>query len=381
MKKNLFFIICLIGFFSFSQQFVFAQGIDIVCGNNECEKMSFQIVQLTNSNVKYNQKYEDYSSYFQENFQSTRACLFLSKTNNCVSLENEYIFDMQWSTSQGFSAYSSNGFVNLSDGIGTTSSYIKAGTYVFLLKNVGESVELDLTEYIIYVNVKSDLSIGSFIVQKIKDSDGSVISSIKVDTISYKNMNVYTTNIFDEEVDFYLINSLSGLYADLSKIVYYHMSVDRKNNEPITAYIYDKNGCVKSGSSCITFTFSNDNEINNIGLKNGQALIFKKGSLKLGETIKFRVYLGLKNLGYSPLFSIYKDGNEAGEQSTSDGVEYIGELGSKGSNYANFVWNYPNSNVPETGLDSNIEPFFIVTLFMILFLIILIFMDRKKVYS
>lgn len=378
MKKRIMMLLLFLGFFVVGFSNVKAEdvNIDIVCGSTWCPTSDFLLIRLDESNTSgVGAAYGEYAEYFQSYYQSEDSCVKTS--DGCVVLNDTYGFNMTWSSSIGFSAYPSNRFNNLTEAVGTAASYTKAGTYAYILKqtSVSTGVDHDHTEYVIYVNVKSDLTIGTVSARKIKDAAGNKITADKVTEITYAPNEVYPTEIFDvENVAFYLLNNkYSGTYADNTKKVEYYLGIEGKTT-PVCGTVYDENGCVMEGNTCKKVCVNKYGTRDILFLEGGQALVFTNDVLDIGDIVRVDVYEGLEDSGYTLVNEVVKgDGKDLDTSST---VTF--NLGGNGVNYAEYQWDYPESNVPDTGVAMKVLPYIIIAVLVVVVIVLLILTRRKK---
>lgn len=368
MKKKIMAILLFLSFFIVSINNVKAD-IDITCGSEKCPDMDFSIVQLTSSNTGTSGTYKSYADYYKSYYQSEAACI--KTKNGCTSLTSQYNFSMKWNVDTDFSASSTNNFNNLSEGIGTSASYTKAGTYAFLVKSENAKVEntymnRDRTEYIIYVSVKSNSTIGSVTAKKIKDVSGNKIAETKVSELTYVLKDIWPTYVNGQYVDFYLTNDIVGDYADLTKPITYQVTYPGSTYDGM---IIDATGKLKSldyygNGNMVTFT-----------LYKGETFIIRKGtmnqsSLTEGEKIIIAPYLNIE--GYTP--TITANGGSVNQLSGNAREITIGYY----DNYANYTWTYSNASVPETGININIMPYGIIALLVIIIIVLVVLIGITK---
>lgn len=391
MKKKIMMLLFILGIFVVGFSSVKAD-IDITCGDTNCNTFSFKLVQLTPSNTSSSGTYKDYASYVESYYQSEAACGYMTKAAGCgnlTDLRDEFAFSGSYSTgTMGFDFYTNYGFHNLSELIGTSKSYTKAGTYVFLVKatsthdSSGTQLELDKTEYIIYVSVKSNLTIGTTVAKKIKDINGSIVNvDTKVNELTYGAAGVYpvtfTYNGGSILADFYYKNDITGEYADLTKTILYQFSIGDLD-KTVEAVLYDKNGCVKTNNVCTKITFTQSSSMKDVNLKAGEALVFPKGSLKVGYIMWSRTYNGLSDSGYNLTQNHYSNGVLRTYNNGSGGSTDGATLGGSGVNYTVYIWNYPNSNVPDAGVIIKILPYAIIVGLVLISVVLFLLLTNKR---
>lgn len=375
MKKSIMILLLFFSFFIFGFNFVKAAEIEIICGTNECITSDFLLIQLKESNISGNDaSYSEYAKYFQNYYQSEEICV--KEKISCVILEDTYNFKMNWSLDKGFYAYRTEGFDNLTQAIGTASSYFKAGTYVYVLKQTGISsgALYDKTEYIIYVNVTSKLEVGSISARKIKNSSGEEISSEKVTELKFNLTSVYPVSIYNQEADFYLMNKIDGEYSDTTLKTTYNVQL-QGCKEAFTANIINNFNEVVGTVNFSDYCYAN------VTLGNEEALIVPKGTLSISPNSSSVVnYLGMVDVGYqidSVKTFAKGNGKDLNLESNSDFTRYTFKLGGTGENYVVYTWNYPLHNVPNTGIEITVLPFLIV-ITLILTIVLLIILTKKR---
>lgn len=372
MKKILFVLLIMIAFI-FCSNSVKAVELEITCQTSTCVDSDFELVQLTATNTSDSGVYKDYASYFESYYQSVPACV--NTVNGCTPIEDNYQFTMSWSSAGGFSALNSKGFANLTQAIGTSASYTKAGTYAFMVRqtaisNGGTAAE---TEYIVYVNVKSDLTVGSVVTRRIKDWWGSIVSE-KVTELSFQLLSVKPTDVFGQEVDFYLSNFITGEYADKTLTVTYDVEVLNSvlDHTICQAHIIDS-----SGNILQTYGVG---RLFNFTLGDNQAFIITKGCLMIGQVVRMRTYSGLYSKGFTEDSNVVANGEKVtprlNETTTAKWNEYSFTLGGQ-ENYAIYTWDYPMSNVPDTGLTLKVFPYVIIG-GLIIAVGVLVIISRKR---
>lgn len=400
MKKRMIMILFILGIFMVGFCSVKA-NIAITCREDKCNNFTFKIVQLTSSNTGSGGNYSSYASHFQSYYQSTAACGYNEKAAACgansTDLRTGYEFSGSYSTgTMGFDFYTNNGFHNMSNLIGTSKSYTKAGTYVFLLKATATSdgytntqLDLDKTEYVIYVNVKSDLTVGSIVAKKVKGITGNVLSSAeKVEELMYGSASVYPASVHGQTGDFYLLNKMAGDYADYSVETEYRVTVSTaSSSNPITAKIYDKNGYV----SDVVFNSSTEKSFK---LKGGEALVFPRNSLSIDTTVSSYIYTmygnGLADNSfavYTPTIVYGSNGSSSSSASVMNGTNnYFSKttqvkLGGQGKSFQEYTLTYKGSNVPETGVElGEAIPYAVIALLsVIVVVLVLLLIKRKKI--
>lgn len=312
-----------------------SKTIEITCGSASCETSKFSVVQLTDANTYRTGTYGNYRSYFDNTKHISYGTYYAS-----IYLNNgPYEWETSWGSSGGF--YTGKTIFN---SISYSNGYY--GTYAFLLKQeqAHSSQEIDLTEYIVYVTTNSNYSVVSIQAKRIKNSSGQTITATPVSELSFSSNAMDLTT-----ADFYLANHITGTYADLSKTVYYNISFNGYGvPSSFTAYIYNESGQVIRNTTLYNYGST-------IGLANNEYLVVKGGTA-ISASYNVSVYTGLESYGYNPTYKAYSNGYST---SMSSGYFYISAR-SSGASYIDYTWNYPNSNIPATGVDLNITPYIVI---------------------
>lgn len=340
-----------------------ASTVQIVCSSATCSTTEFEVAQLNSYNTSSsNSKYKAYSSYLTKyNYVD-----YYVYSGSSATLTEGYYWTSTWSSTSGFS--NKNVFDNF--------KYYYAGTYVFLVKQSGSSANMypDYTEYIVYVSVKSDNTVGTIRVEKIKNSKGTTITATKETQLSFEGMKAYYNGYYESDEVFRLGNYYTGEYADKTKTAWYYINISGKSGGNTYGYIYDENGCVKSGSACYTFSCQNNNTCS-VELKGNQALVFRSNQLDVNTNITVSLYNGLQADGYTnSSTAAYSNGYTA---SNGSGYYYF-TIGSSGASYIDYTWNYSSSNVPKTGVEVNIVPYVVMVAFSLLVCAFLVTSRRKS---
>lgn len=334
---------------------------------NKCMSATVDVIWLNATNTASGKTYAAYKQYFQDYYKSdaVKAC---AKTG-CVE-KDSFQLPMAVEASNWVIADSSE-YASLDAAIGTNQSYTNAGTYAYLAK-INENGDLmgDKSEYIIYVNVSSDLEIGSVAVLKIKDKNGNVVDE-KKDLVFEINRTV-DQEIYGVSADFYIKHDVTGTYADLTLGQKYYINVPKD----VEAQIINANSDVVQ-----TLTLKADQEYNDVTLVHGQALVIPRGGLNIDDTVKVRDYMGLPEKGYN-IQSV--DAKEDGAEADSSAVgtpateEYVIKLGGTGNNFIAYVWDYAEANVPMTGVIVDALPYVLLTAIIGLVFFLVVFSKKKE---
>lgn len=316
-----------------------SKTIEITCGSASCETSKFSVVQLTDANTYRTGTYGNYRTYFDSTKHISYGTYYAS-----IYLNNEpYMWETSWGSSGGF--YTGKTIFN---SISYSNGYY--GTYAFLLKQeqAHSSQQIDLTEYIVYVTTNSSYSVVSIQAKRIKNSSGQTITATPVSELSFSSNAMDLTT-----ADFYIANHITGTYADVTLYVDYRITYNGSGT--ITAYIYNQ-----SGQAISTVSLSNYVE-KSVSLYNNQYLVVKNGEAP-GSSFKVYAYSGLEYKGYNLNYKAYSVGSTAYHSSGIFNIysRTTGHSGANGDSYIDYTWNYPDSNIPATGVDLNITPYIVI---------------------